>query len=286
MSEQIVASVLKGLDPDVLQYITSCVVEDGRIMEREDMLELVAPLLVSADFISDESKAEPIIDTLIEKLSASVSGKTERPEVVLLKNAVLMGGEKESDASAKSEALLDPMLKRRGGQAFGTNVVEEELDVHSKAAIAKARADAKAQAKRALLAEQAMREQLLMEAELEEARRAVARARLSGQAPGALGTIESEPFELPNPGGGENLLEDVRLRLVFRSPRLRPPRRFTLPRLCRRSRGIGTASSGATERARARSCATSARAASRGCRRSCPATTSRRSCRSPSSTSS
>ena len=213
--ELVIQEVLKGLDSDVQQYISGCVVEDGRVMGREDMLELVAPLLVSADYISDESKADSIIDALIERLSATVSGKSERPEVVLLKNAVLMGGEKESEATAaKQDALLDPMLKRRGGQAFGTNVVEEELDVHSKAAIAKARADAKAQAKRALLAEQAMREQLLMEAELEEARRAVARARLSGQAPGALGTIESEPFELPNPGGGENLLEDVRLRLV------------------------------------------------------------------------
>jgi hypothetical protein len=202
------------LDSDVLQYISSVVVEDGRIMEKEDMLDLVGPLLVSADFIADEAQAESIVDKLIEKLRANVSAKSERPEVVLLKNAVLMGGDRESETSAKPEALLDPMLKRRGGQAFGTNVVEEELDVHSKAAIAKARADAKAQAKRALLAEQAMREQLLMEAELEEARRAVARARLSGQAPGALGTIESEPFELPNPGGGENLLEDVRLRLV------------------------------------------------------------------------
>jgi hypothetical protein len=210
----VIAEVLQGLDSDVLQYISSVVVEDGRIMEKEDMLDLVGPLLVSADFIADESQAESIVDKLIEKLRANVSAKSERPEVVLLKNAVLMGGDRESETTAKPEALLDPMLKRRGGQAFGTNVVEEELDVHSKAAIAKARADAKAQAKRALLAEQAMREQLLMEAELEEARRAVARARLSGQAPGALGTIESEPFELPNPGGGENLLEDVRLRLV------------------------------------------------------------------------
>jgi hypothetical protein len=213
--EKVISEVLSGLDPDVQQYISGCVVEDGRIMGRDDMLEFVGPLLVSSDYISDESQAESIVDKLIESLSATVSGKSERPEVVLLKNAVLMGGaEKEAEAAAKQEALLDPMLKRRGGHAFGTNVVEEELDVHSKAAIAKARADAKAQAKRALLAEQAMREQLLMEAELEEARRAVARARLSGQAPGALGTIESEPFELPNPGGGENLLEDVRLRLV------------------------------------------------------------------------
>ena len=278
--EKVIAEVLSGLDSDVLQYISSVVIEDGRIMEKEDMLDLVGPLLVSADFIADESQAESIVDKLIEKLRANVSAKSERPEVVLLKNAVLMGGDRESEAAAKPEALLDPMLKRRGGQAFGTNVVEEELDVHSKAAIAKARADAKAQAKRALLAEQAMREQLLMEAELEEARRAVARARLSGQAPGALGTIESEPFELPNPGGGENLLEDVRLRLVRNRayPCFNTKHDSSRPR----SPVIDTASSEGTEKENRRSSDTSAPAASKASPHSCPSTTSRRSCRSPS----
>lgn len=87
--------------------------------------------------------------------------------------------------------------------------------MHSKAAIAKARNDAKAAVKRQQAAEAALKEQLQMEEDLEQARFAVARARLKDDGgAGAAGVLETEPFELPNPGGGESLLEDVRLRLV------------------------------------------------------------------------
>ena len=53
-----------------------------------------------------------------------------------------------------------------------------------------------------------------MEEELSEARRRVARARIKGEGVGALSVIESDAFGLPNPGGGDNLLEDCTLRLV------------------------------------------------------------------------
>lgn len=37
------ASVLSGLDPDVLEYIVSIVVEDDHILEKEDLVEAVLP---------------------------------------------------------------------------------------------------------------------------------------------------------------------------------------------------------------------------------------------------
>lgn len=36
------AAVLPGLDPDVLEYIVSIVVEDDHILDKEDLVEAVA----------------------------------------------------------------------------------------------------------------------------------------------------------------------------------------------------------------------------------------------------
>ena len=106
------------------------------------------------------------------------------------------------------------MLKRRGGNAFACATQEEEIDVHSKAAIAKARLDAKAEAKRQAAKQEHERQMLAMEEELEQARRSVALSRIAGDAAGEISVVESECFDLPNPGGGENLLEDANIRLV------------------------------------------------------------------------
>lgn len=143
-------------------------------------------------------------------------------QVVLLKNAVLMGKSEEEEAAEREAAkeraaMIDPMLskeRRRGGAAFGCNAEDDEPDVHSKAAIARARMQAKEDAKRAAAAEQHMKQMLAMEEELSEARKRVARARIQGEGVGSVSVIESEAFALPNPGGGENLLDDCVLRLV------------------------------------------------------------------------
>jgi len=208
--------LLKGLDPDVLEYISGCVLDDDKLLPKEDLVEVVAPLLESADLCSSDSEAEALAEQLWEKLSADGLGTEMKAEVVLLKSAVLMGGAEKEEEQKRDEKfmLMDPKLARRGGNAFGTNVVEEELDVHSKAAIAKARNDAKAKAKREAAAEAARKEQLEMEDELAQARIQVARLRLKGDMESSSNVLETEPFELPNPGGGENLLEDVCLRLV------------------------------------------------------------------------
>jgi len=213
--------LLKGLDPDVLDYISGCVLDDDKLLPKEDLVEVVAPLLESADLCGSDSEAEALAEKLWEKLNENGLGTERKAEVVLLKSAVLMGGAKDEDEEEtkvvrdpKYMTTMDPALARRGGNAFGTNVVEEAPDVHSKAAIAKARNDAKAKVKREAAAAAAEKEQLEMEAELAAARMAVARLRLQGAMESASNVLETEPFELPNPGGGENLLEDVCLRLV------------------------------------------------------------------------
>ncbi|MGB1598362.1 MAG: hypothetical protein ACPIOQ_36735, partial [Promethearchaeia archaeon] len=126
--------------------------------------------------------------------------------------------QRQREAAREREIMMDPMLsreRRRGGQAFGITGKEDEgPDVHSKAAAAQARMQAKQDAKCAAAAEKYRQDMLAMEEELSEARKRVARARISGDGVGAVSVIESDAFALPNPGGGENLLEDCVMRLV------------------------------------------------------------------------
>ena len=57
----------------------------------KDMTEVVAPLLESADFGSEEEAVAKAED-LWERLNAGGHGTERKAEVVLLKSAVLMGG--------------------------------------------------------------------------------------------------------------------------------------------------------------------------------------------------
>jgi hypothetical protein len=58
----------------------------------QDLLEVVSPLLLSADFVTEESQAEATVDKLWKSLNDAGVGANSKPEVVLLKSAVLMGG--------------------------------------------------------------------------------------------------------------------------------------------------------------------------------------------------
>lgn len=71
----------------------------------------------------------------------------------------------------------------------------------------------KAEAERAKLAEKTKAEASELQAELEFARIAAAKLRLDVGA-GAVGTLELGPFNLPNPGGGDDLIENANLVLV------------------------------------------------------------------------
>ena len=214
--------MLPGLDADVLGYIVSIVVEDDHILDKPDLVEAVGPLLVSSDYVPDDAAGDALAEKLYTELTLA-SGPVERKaEIVLLRNAVLMGKSEEEEAAERvrrenEAATFDPMLsreRRRGGAAFGCNAEDEEVDVHSKAAIARARIEAKEEAKRQAAAETHKKLMLEMEEELKEARKRVARARIKGEGVGAVSVIESEAFALPNPGGGENLLDDCVVRLV------------------------------------------------------------------------
>lgn len=195
--------VLAGLDPDVLEYVCGVVMDDDQLIPEEDLIEAVGPLLTSADFVADDEAGEALAKVLWEKINLSGSAGERKAEVQLLKSAVLMGGDEK-----KAELMLnqgdglgsmhtDPGLQRHrraaagGAGSYGTNDEDTGPDVHSKAAAAKARMDAKAEVARIKAAEEQTREHLKMEAELATRRREAARARIDGKSSGASSVIES-----------------------------------------------------------------------------------------------
>ena len=74
---------------------------------------------------------------------------------------------------------------------------------------------ARVAARQAFLAEEAAREAEQLASELEDARVRAARMRLTGEAAGSrLAVAELGPFNLPNPGGGADLLENATATLA------------------------------------------------------------------------
>ena len=76
-------SLFPGLDADVLEYIVSIVVEDDHILEKEDVVEAVGPLLVSSDFVPDDAAGEQLASKLHDELTAASGPVQRKAEVVL-----------------------------------------------------------------------------------------------------------------------------------------------------------------------------------------------------------
>jgi ATP-binding cassette subfamily F protein 3 len=101
-----------------------------------------------------------------------------------------------TDPSGKRKDLTNEVIVEKGGEASAGSKEQK-----------------KAAAFRAQLADDAASEAAAMQAELEAARVRAARIRMNtGATP--MGTLEMGPFNLPNPGGGADLIEGASLVLV------------------------------------------------------------------------
>ena len=100
------------------------------------------------------------------------------------------------------------------GQGVLLKLFLYDHDVGGTTSAAAEKDNARAAARRALLAETAAAEAAELASELEAASERAARMRIDGEASGSrLAAIELGPFQLPNPGGGADLLDDAVLTL-------------------------------------------------------------------------
>lgn len=200
-----------------MEYVGGAIVEELDAVSEgaEQMYEVVGELLIGYEACETEEEAMELCKTILATLQdagllvgggggasgGAAAAQSDGPK--LLAAAVVMADQPEVvDVMAAPE----PEIK-----AFKLLGVDGEEETSKQAVSDKDKL--KAEAERAKLAEKTKAEASELQAELEFARIAAAKLRLDVGA-GAVGTLELGPFNLPNPGGGDDLIENANLVLV------------------------------------------------------------------------
>ena len=206
------AELLKGLDEDTLEYVAGGLLddEDGTVLEKDDLVYFVAPMLEEMCG-GDEDAARAKAESLWDRLTAGSAAAPPAPVAAPEKRApISLGGGPISALEAKT--LAEAAAAR---EAHAAPEVLYDHDVGGTTSAAAEKDAARAAARRALLAETAAAEAAELASELEAACERAARMRIDGDATGSrLAAIELGPFQLPNPGGGADLLDDAVLTLA------------------------------------------------------------------------
>lgn len=206
------AELLKGLDEDTLEYVAGGLLddEDGTVLEKDDLVDFVAPMLEEMCG-GDEDAARAKAESLWDRLTAGSAAAPPAPVAAPEKRApISLGGGPISALEAKT--LAEAAAAR---EAHAAPEVLYDHDVGGTTSAAAEKEAARAAARRALLAETAAAEAAELASELEAACERAARMRIDGDATGSrLAAIELGPFQLPNPGGGADLLDDAALTLA------------------------------------------------------------------------
>jgi ATP-binding cassette subfamily F protein 3 len=206
------AELLKGLDEDTLEYVAGGLLddEDGTVLEKDDLVDFVAPMLEEMCG-GDEDAARAKAESLWDRLTAGSAAAPPAPVAAPEKRApISLGGGPISALEAKT--LAEAAAAR---EVHAAPEVLYDHDVGGTTSAAAEKEAARAAARRALLAETAAAEAAELASELEAACERAARMRIDGDATGSrLAAIELGPFQLPNPGGGADLLDDAVLTLA------------------------------------------------------------------------
>jgi ATP-binding cassette subfamily F protein 3 len=206
------AELLKGLDEDTLEYVAGGLLddEDGTVLEKDDLVDFVAPMLEEMCG-GDEDAARAKAESLWDRLTAGSAAAPPAPVAAPEKRApISLGGGPISALEAKT--LAEAAAAR---EAHAAPEVLYDHDVGGTTSAAAEKEAARAAARRALLAETAAAEAAELASELEAACERAERMRIDGDATGSrLAAIELGPFQLPNPGGGADLLDDAVLTLA------------------------------------------------------------------------
>ena len=213
--QQVCTELLPDLDEDIFDYIVGALEEfqNDSDADNEETATMISSFLESAGYLEDEDQALAKAGELVARVSAGGAGEAPSGSD---------GPQKLSEAAKKMTIRMDEQL---AGDDTNSNVnkntlIEEKAVSEKESKLAKKRDDkaAKKQEKQKKYgklssAEQAEQQALEVDAELAEARKAAVQARSKLGA--YKGALDAKAFTLPNPGGGQPLLEDAACRLVW-----------------------------------------------------------------------
>ena len=212
--------MLLGLDEDALEYLVETAAPEGGALEveKEDFEELVVPMLVDAEVCDDDDAAQAKFEELWTALTAGAGDMVSSEPKLLTGTVSLKAQAKEYEAAAaKQAAHFDSAVQQTLNKEIDTTKVDDVED----GGLRDPKAEANAAARCERLTAEVIAETESLEKEMADARAAAAQMRTDGQGSGGLGAIETGTFDLPNPGGGADLLTNANVVLV-------PGRRYGL----------------------------------------------------------
>jgi len=203
--KEVVAALLVGLDDDLIEYVAEGVYDDEKLLPQEDLLEFVVPLLDEL-VEGDEARATALAEELWRRLGgdASAAASESAPPARLLTAPMSLGAGYVAPASAP-----EPVSNER-----------EPLELSAKAEQKQQKEASRRAQKRAARAEAASSLAVELEEDVLKAQLRSAELR-AAEGAGHLGALELGPFDVPNPGGGHNLIEEAHCVMV-------PGRRYGL----------------------------------------------------------
>lgn len=208
------------IDDETLSYLFDALESGLGEDDREEFKDFVAPLLLEL-FDDDEAAArtacENVHDAIFarEKDDAEEEEEKEKRKEICLK----LGGEWEDEKSEFEKEIERRLSEKKRDQLpdFSNN------DAKNAAASNDGKAHEKEKRKMKKKLEENEEEVRKLFRELDHARETAAKRRIEGNASAssAIGTIEVGPFNVPNPGGGQDLINDCSVTFV-------PGRRYAL----------------------------------------------------------
>lgn len=207
--EAVCAEMLAGLDEDTLEYVVSTIADEddgGAVLPADELVDFLAPMLVDAELCPDDATAEELCAALWGRLTGGGAAAAAADEPVLLSKKVsVMDDAARYEEAAKAGAAVRSDLKTLNS-AIDVDEDDDDGGATQKSAV-------KAVAAQAALMASVEAETAAVEAELEAATRLAAQLRLEHGA-AAMSAIECSSFDLPNPGGGANLLDSATFNLA------------------------------------------------------------------------
>ena len=210
------------IDEDTLEYLFTSL-SDGSFEDKEEFLDFVTPLLMELFEGDDEDEARAQCtkahDLLYGKCVEEGSDTTKEEETTARVINVKLGGTPGEEEESEFEKEVSRRLREKERDRlpdFSTNTNHRNQNEDKAQEI-----EQRKMRKKLEESEEEVRKLLR---ELDVARETAAKRRIEGSScggNGSIGTIEVGPFNVPNPGGGQDLINDCVLTFV-------PGRRYAL----------------------------------------------------------
>ena len=212
MAAEACSDLLPNLDPDIADYIVGILSDESALLDadsRQETIDTISGFLVSAEYCDDEeeaaSKTAELIDRLVSDDDMEKKDSTSHP---IIQRVGMISLADQLSMNSEEDALVYGDINKRS--TVNTLITEDNDKNGGSTSKVKTTSKSKNKPSASDIANEQIKE---IEAELHSARIAAVKSRWKNGA--YRGAIDAKSFTLPNPGGGQPLLEDAVVNLVY-----------------------------------------------------------------------